>query len=282
MPPSIRGTPQRRQKTPNTASSSATRRSHQSASSSPPATAYPLTAAITGLVSSQPRGAHRVRRPPARRGCRARCRWPSGRRPRRTCRPRPTAPPPRASGSASKARNASASAAPVGPSTALRASGRESTTVVTAPARSVRTEELLTNRPPRRERVRAGGASDRSGRDDRNGRVGPERTRRPGTDATARNGTEPSLSRGPAALQALGVTAGGLWGPPPVPPVSHRVPFVTPPCLKSTSRCMRRGGVDSGASITVARMFGPARLRALALTLFAATAWSVDDALCPR
>jgi hypothetical protein len=40
--------------------------------------------------------------------------------------------------------------------------------------------------------------------------------------------------------------------------------------------------VDSGVSITVARMFGPARLRALALTLFAATAWSVDDALCRR
>ena len=49
VPPSISGTPQRRQNTPNTAPSSATRRSHQSASSSPPATAYPATAAITGL-----------------------------------------------------------------------------------------------------------------------------------------------------------------------------------------------------------------------------------------
>lgn len=38
-PPSIRGTPQRRQNTPSTASSSATRRSHQRASSRPPATA---------------------------------------------------------------------------------------------------------------------------------------------------------------------------------------------------------------------------------------------------
>ncbi len=39
VPPSISGTPQRRQKTPKVASSSATRRSHQRASSRPPATA---------------------------------------------------------------------------------------------------------------------------------------------------------------------------------------------------------------------------------------------------
>ena len=51
VPPSISGTPHRRQNTPNTAPSSATRRSHHSASSSPPATAYPATAAITGLPS---------------------------------------------------------------------------------------------------------------------------------------------------------------------------------------------------------------------------------------
>ena len=50
VPPSISGTPHRRQKTPNVASSAATRRSHQSASSRPPATAYPSTAAITGLL----------------------------------------------------------------------------------------------------------------------------------------------------------------------------------------------------------------------------------------
>ena len=39
VPPSMSGTPQRRQNTPNTASRAATRRSHQIASSSPPATA---------------------------------------------------------------------------------------------------------------------------------------------------------------------------------------------------------------------------------------------------
>ena len=39
VPPSMSGTPQRRQNTPNTASRAATRRSHHSASSSPPATA---------------------------------------------------------------------------------------------------------------------------------------------------------------------------------------------------------------------------------------------------
>ena len=49
VPRSHSGTPKRRQNTPKMASSAATRRSHQSASSIPPATAYPSTAAITGL-----------------------------------------------------------------------------------------------------------------------------------------------------------------------------------------------------------------------------------------
>ena len=87
VPPSISGTPQRRQYTPKTAVSSATRRSHQSASSRPPATAWPAIAAMTGLRQPHPGRAHR---PVAvgldavagggadRRG---------GRRRRRTCRP---------------------------------------------------------------------------------------------------------------------------------------------------------------------------------------------------
>ena len=49
VPRSHSGTPKRRQNTPKIASSAATRRSHHSASSMPPATAYPSTAAITGL-----------------------------------------------------------------------------------------------------------------------------------------------------------------------------------------------------------------------------------------
>ena len=49
VPPSTKGAPQRRQNTPKNASSSMTRRSHSKASSSPPATAYPLTAAMAGL-----------------------------------------------------------------------------------------------------------------------------------------------------------------------------------------------------------------------------------------
>src|SRR5204862_383571 len=49
---SMSGMPQRRQKTPNTASSAATLKSHHAASSRPPATAWPSTAAITGLPSS--------------------------------------------------------------------------------------------------------------------------------------------------------------------------------------------------------------------------------------
>jgi hypothetical protein len=50
------GTPQRRQKTPSTASSSATRRSHQRASTSPPATAWPGMAVTTGLLNSMREG----------------------------------------------------------------------------------------------------------------------------------------------------------------------------------------------------------------------------------
>ena len=52
VPPSIRGTPRRRQRTPKRAVVAATRRSHHAASSRPPATACPSTAAITGLLSS--------------------------------------------------------------------------------------------------------------------------------------------------------------------------------------------------------------------------------------
>jgi hypothetical protein len=53
VPRSISGTPNRRQKTPNTAPSAATRRSAQQATSSPPATAWPSTAAITGLLKAR-------------------------------------------------------------------------------------------------------------------------------------------------------------------------------------------------------------------------------------
>ena len=59
VPPSMSGTPHRRQNTPKTASSAATRRSHQSASSRPPATAYPSIAAITGFDSRSRVGSHR-------------------------------------------------------------------------------------------------------------------------------------------------------------------------------------------------------------------------------
>ncbi len=49
VPKSIRGTPNRLQNTPKVAFLAATRKSHQIASSNPPATAYPSTAAITGF-----------------------------------------------------------------------------------------------------------------------------------------------------------------------------------------------------------------------------------------
>ena len=138
VPPSISGTPQRRQNTPSVASDSATRRSHQSANSRPPATAYPEIAAITGLLSvirvgpigPSPSGSTRLPLgvPIALRSA-----------PAQNVPPAPQSTATAASGSASKARKASASARAVGPSTAFRASARSRTTVVTAPTRSTRT-----------------------------------------------------------------------------------------------------------------------------------------------
>ena len=49
VPPSISGTPKRRSVKPNVDPSDAIRRSHQSASSMPPASAQPSTAAIVGF-----------------------------------------------------------------------------------------------------------------------------------------------------------------------------------------------------------------------------------------
>lgn len=147
VPPSMRGTPQRRQNTPNTASSSATRRSHQSASSRPPATACPLTAAITGLdsrrrvgpIGPSPSSATRLPRsvPMALRSA-----------PAQNVPPSPQSTATRADSSASNSLKAAASSAAVGPSTALRTSGRDSTTVVTCPRRSTRTgiRTLLSDR----------------------------------------------------------------------------------------------------------------------------------------
>lgn len=53
VPPSIKGTPNLLQKTPKIEDSSTTLKSQASANSKPPATAYPLTAAITGLVKNR-------------------------------------------------------------------------------------------------------------------------------------------------------------------------------------------------------------------------------------
>ena len=52
--------PNLRQKTPNMADSSTTRRSHIHASSRPPATAYPETAAITGLLNMRLEGPYNM------------------------------------------------------------------------------------------------------------------------------------------------------------------------------------------------------------------------------
>src|SRR5262249_32332852 len=138
VPPSMSGTPHLRQKTPKVASSSTTRRSHQSASSRPPATAYPETAAITGLsrsrrvgpIAPSPSGATRFGSPAAMALRSA---------PEQNVPPAPQRTAPRASGSASKARKGPARASAAARSTALRTSGRSRTTVVTGPCFSTRT-----------------------------------------------------------------------------------------------------------------------------------------------
>jgi hypothetical protein len=136
VPPSISGMPQRRQNTPNTASSAATRRSHQAASSSPPATAWPSTAAITGLVVStrvgptgpSPSGVTRLARgaPGSRMALRS---APAQNVP---LAPVSTATP--AVSSASKRPKAATSSSAVGRSMALATSGRSSVTTATPPS----------------------------------------------------------------------------------------------------------------------------------------------------
>src|SRR6266516_7979247 len=120
------------------ASSSATRRSHQRASSRPPATAKPEMAAITGFdsrslvgpIGPSPSGSVRLLSGPpiAFRSAPAQ-KVPPVPNSTATCAP----------GSASKARKASARAVAVGPSTALRRSGRSRMTVVTGPSCATRT-----------------------------------------------------------------------------------------------------------------------------------------------
>ncbi len=134
VPPSISGTPQRRQNTPRTASSAATRRSHQAASSSPPATAYPSIAATTGFDS-------RIRVGPIGPSPSSSIRLSMALRsaPAQNVPPSPYSTATLASSSASNARNASTSASAVARSTAFRASGRSRITVVTGPSRSMRT-----------------------------------------------------------------------------------------------------------------------------------------------
>jgi hypothetical protein len=149
VPPSISGTPHLRQNTPNTAVVSATRRSHHSASSSPPATACPWTAAITGFartmrvgpIGPSPSGTGVSRFPLS---------VPTALRsaPAQNASPTPPRTATEDESSASKARNASASAEAVGPSTALRATGRLIRTVVTGPAFSTWTCSTM-GRPPR-------------------------------------------------------------------------------------------------------------------------------------
>ncbi len=133
VPPSTRGTPQRRQYTPSTAPAAATRRSHHSASSSPPATACPSMAAITGLLSTSrvgpigpsPSGVSRLPRPSTRA-------WRSA--PEQNDPAAPVSMATLSASSASKRRNAAASASAWSRSMALRRSGRSMVTTTMGPS----------------------------------------------------------------------------------------------------------------------------------------------------
>ena len=119
VPPSTRGTPQRRSKRPKVDCGVAIRMSHQSASSTPPARHQPSTAAIAGLAGVSRVGpigpsGWSTSRSIAFRSAPAQKAWPPA--PVRTS----TRAPSSASNSFNPWRNASAAA----PSTALRRSGR--------------------------------------------------------------------------------------------------------------------------------------------------------------
>ena len=119
VPPSIRGTPQRRSKRPKVEPSVAIRRSHHSASSTPPARHQPEIAAIAGLD-----GVRRVKPigPSGWSGSSVAIDFRSAPAQKATS-PAPVRTITRASSSASKRRNPSRSSSAVGPSTALRRSG---------------------------------------------------------------------------------------------------------------------------------------------------------------
>src|SRR3954467_3536697 len=120
-----------------------TLRSHQSASSKPPATAGPATAALTGFVSSSregPIGPRGTAPPPAGKsrvfsGSEAPASLEAYLRsqPAQKAPPAPQNTATAASGSRSNARKASTSASALSGSMALRASGRAWMTVVTGP-----------------------------------------------------------------------------------------------------------------------------------------------------
>src|SRR5947199_7556597 len=147
--------PQRRQYTPKTAFSAATRRSHHAASSRPPATACPSTAAMTGLSSSMRVGPTGPSPSRSRRLARS---IPGSRIAFRSAPAQkvPFAPVRTATcsdSSASKRRNASASAAAVGRSMALATSGRSIVTTATAPwLRNSMLMTTLLSDPDARER----------------------------------------------------------------------------------------------------------------------------------
>ncbi len=144
VPPSISGTPNRLQNTPRTAVSSMTRKSHHRASSSPPATAWPEMAAMTGLfniirlgpMGPSPSGARRFIR---------RLSWPANAfrsAPAQKLSPIPHNTATEKASSSSNSRKASTSADAVGPSTAFFASGRLMNTVNTLSLFSMRIDIL--------------------------------------------------------------------------------------------------------------------------------------------
>ena len=139
VPPSISGTPQRRQKTPKHGVLLGHAQVAPERELEPAGDGVARDGGDHRLAQEHPRGAHRAVAVGRRRGSPARADGLEVRARAEGAALAPEHARPRASGSASNARKASASAAAVAPSTALRASGRWRMTVVTGPFFSVRT-----------------------------------------------------------------------------------------------------------------------------------------------
>src|SRR5215510_4623201 len=140
VPPSVNGTPHLRLRAPNSAFWAAIRKSHQHASSIPPAKQYPLTAAIVGLPGSRREKPMGPALPAYR--CLTRSSIPLRLAPaQKALSPAPVITSTLAAASPAKASMAPASATAILASTLLCTSARWGATAVTGPGRATGGED---------------------------------------------------------------------------------------------------------------------------------------------